>query len=68
VFVIAAGIGALGGWLGLAVSYEASVNHGLRLASGATVVLVLVALYGMAALAAAVGAARWSARRARVPA
>jgi manganese/iron transport system permease protein len=55
VFVIAAGIGALGGWLGLAVSYEASVNHGLRLASGATVVLVLVALY---AVAAALGAAR----------
>jgi manganese/iron transport system permease protein len=66
VFVIAAGIGALGGWLGLAVSYEASVNHGLRLASGATVVLVLVALYGMAAVAAAAGAGRWSARRARV--
>ena len=65
VFVLAAGIGALGGWLGLAVSYEASVNHGLRLASGATVVLVLVALY---AVAAAVGAARWSARRVRVPA
>jgi manganese/iron transport system permease protein len=68
VFVLAAGIGALGGWLGLAVSYEASVNHGLRLASGATVVLVLVALYGMAAVAAAVGAARWSARRVREPA
>lgn len=65
VFVIAAGIGALGGWLGLAVSYEASVHHGLRLASGATVVLVLVALY---AVAAALGAARWPARRVREPA
>ncbi|GLY88269.1 metal ABC transporter permease [Actinoallomurus iriomotensis] len=40
---IAAAIGALGGWAGLAVSYDASVHHGLRLASGATVVLVLVA-------------------------
>ncbi|GAA0360667.1 metal ABC transporter permease [Microbispora corallina] len=48
-------IGAAGGWLGLAASYEASVEHGLRLASGGTVVLVLVALYG---LAAAAGAAR----------
>jgi manganese/iron transport system permease protein len=47
-------IGALGGWLGLAVSYEASVHHDLRLASGGTVVLVLVVLYGVAALAGAV--------------
>ncbi|WP_345485301.1 metal ABC transporter permease, partial [Planotetraspora phitsanulokensis] len=47
-------IGALGGWLGLAASYEASVYHGLRLASGGTVVLVLVVLYGVAALAGAV--------------
>jgi manganese/iron transport system permease protein len=51
VVVLAAGIGALAGWLGLAVSYEASVGHGLRLASGATVVLVLVVLYGVAAAA-----------------
>ena len=62
IIVVAAGIGALGGWLGLAASYEASVNHGLRLASGATVVLALVALYAVAAL---VGAARSSARRGR---
>jgi manganese/iron transport system permease protein len=40
---------ALAGWLGLVASWQASVNHGLRLASGATVVLVLVALYGVAA-------------------
>jgi manganese/iron transport system permease protein len=58
--VLAAGTGALAGWLGLAVSYRASVGYGLRLASGATVVLVLVILYGVAA---AVGTAR-SARRA----
>ncbi|MFL6127747.1 MAG: metal ABC transporter permease [Mycobacteriales bacterium] len=55
VVVLAAGIGALAGWLGLAASYQASVGHGLRLASGATVVLVLVVLYGVAA---AVGTAR----------
>jgi manganese/iron transport system permease protein len=48
-------IGALGGWLGLAASYQASVYHGLRLASGATVVLALVALY---AVAFAVGSVR----------
>ncbi|MEV4455644.1 metal ABC transporter permease [Microbispora sp. NPDC004025] len=47
-------VGAAGGWLGLVVSYEASVGHGVRLASGATVVLVLVALYGLAHAAGAV--------------
>jgi manganese/iron transport system permease protein len=60
IVVLAAVIGALGGWLGLAASYEASVGHGLRLASGATVVLALVALYG---IAAAIGAVRSSVRR-----
>jgi manganese/iron transport system permease protein len=42
-------VAALAGWLGLVASWQASVAHGLRLASGATVVLVLVALYGVAA-------------------
>jgi manganese/iron transport system permease protein len=42
-------VAALAGWLGLVASWQASVNHGLRLASGATVVLVLVLLYGAAA-------------------
>jgi manganese/iron transport system permease protein len=51
---VAAAIGALGGWIGLAISWEASVNHGLRLASGGTVVLVLIACY-LAALAASAG-------------
>jgi manganese/iron transport system permease protein len=53
--LVAVGAALLAGWLGLAASWQASVNHGLRLASGATVVLVLVLLYG---LAAAVAAAR----------
>jgi manganese/iron transport system permease protein len=48
VTALAAGLGMLGGWLGLAASYEASVNHGVRLASGATIVLALVALYAVA--------------------
>jgi manganese/iron transport system permease protein len=45
-------LGALGGWLGLAASYEVSVGHGVRLASGATIVVVLVALFGLAAAVA----------------
>jgi len=41
----AAIIGAVGGWLGLVVSYEGSIHHGWRLASGGTIVLVLTALF-----------------------
>jgi manganese/iron transport system permease protein len=48
--VIAVGIGMLGGWLGLVVSYDVSVRRDVRLGSGATVVLVLVALYAVAAV------------------
>ncbi|MEW9530481.1 metal ABC transporter permease [Microbispora sp. NPDC049125] len=44
-------IGAAGGWLGLSASYEASVGYGLRLASGGTIVLVLVVMYGLASAA-----------------
>lgn len=53
---MAAAFAAVGGWLGLVVSYEGSVNHGWRLASGATVVLVLT--IGFVAIAAG----RWAAR------
>jgi manganese/iron transport system permease protein len=57
--LIAVGTALLAGWLGLVASWQASVNHGLRLASGATVVLVLVLLYGVAAgIAAAVATVR----------
>ena len=52
--LVAVGTALLAGWLGLVASWQASVNHGLRLASGATVVLVLVVLYGIAAAVAAV--------------
>jgi manganese/iron transport system permease protein len=51
--LVAVGVAMLAGWLGLVASWQASVNHGLRLASGATVVLVLVALYGLATALAA---------------
>jgi manganese/iron transport system permease protein len=47
--LVAVGTAMLAGWLGLVASWQASVNHGLRLASGATVVLVLCLLYGAAA-------------------
>ncbi|GAA4490735.1 metal ABC transporter permease [Actinoallomurus oryzae] len=52
---LAAVLGALAGWSGLAISYDASIHHGLRLASGGTVVLVLIAFYLVALAAAAVG-------------
>jgi manganese/iron transport system permease protein len=42
-------LGAAGGWLGLAVSYEVSVDQNLRLAAGATIVVVLVGLFRLAA-------------------
>jgi manganese/iron transport system permease protein len=42
---VGAALGALGGWLGLAASFEGSVHHGWRLASGATIVLALTALF-----------------------
>jgi len=45
---IAAAVGAIGGWLGLAVATEASLHHDVRLAAGATVVLVLTGLFGAA--------------------
>lgn len=52
--LVAVGTAMLAGWLGLVASWQASVNHGLRLASGATVVLVLCLLYGAAAALSAV--------------
>jgi manganese/iron transport system permease protein len=44
-FPIAAGFAAVGAWLGLVLGFQASVQAGLDLPSGATVVLVLVAGY-----------------------
>lgn len=49
---LAALLGGLGGWLGLAASFEASLGYQVRLAAGATVVLALVALYLTALLLA----------------
>jgi manganese/iron transport system permease protein len=47
-FPIAAGFAILAAWFGLALGYEASVNAGIDLPSGATVVLLLVAGYSVA--------------------
>jgi manganese/iron transport system permease protein len=43
--IVAAVIGALGAWLGLVVSYNASTDHGVRLAAGATVALSVSAIF-----------------------
>jgi manganese/iron transport system permease protein len=48
--LVAAVIAALFAWLGLAVSYEASVNHGVRIASGAAVVASFTVAFGLAGL------------------
>jgi manganese/iron transport system permease protein len=39
--VVSVGVSALCGYLGLAASYEASLHHGVRLGSGATIVIAL---------------------------
>jgi manganese/iron transport system permease protein len=59
---VAALLGALAGWAGLTISYDASLHHGLRLASGGTIVLVLTGLY-LGALAAATAGRRLRAAR-----
>jgi manganese/iron transport system permease protein len=61
---VAATFAAAGGWLGLVVSYEGSVHHGWRLASGATVVVLFTAgfavIAGLKVAAGAIG--RWRGR------
>jgi len=52
--VFGAALTGVCGWLGLATSYEASVHHNLRLASGALVVVAITAGFLVVAVAAAV--------------
>jgi len=52
--VFAMALTGFGGWLGLAASYEASVNHGLRLAPGALVVATITTGFLAVALVAGV--------------
>jgi manganese/iron transport system permease protein len=51
--VVAVVVALVCGWVGLGLSYEASVHHGVRLASGATVVLTLTAGFALLGAAAA---------------
>ena len=46
--VVSCAISVVCGFIGLVVSYDASVNHGVRLASGATIVLTLTAAFALA--------------------
>jgi manganese/iron transport system permease protein len=62
---VSAAFAAIGGWLGLAISYEGSVHHGWRLAAGATVVLLLTA--GFVAVAVGVRVASIMCRVRRSP-
>jgi manganese/iron transport system permease protein len=45
---VSVALGALGGWIGLAVSYQASIEWDLRLTAGATVVVLLVCFFVLA--------------------
>lgn len=42
-------VGAIGAWLGLVISYDASTHHDVRLAAGATIVVVLTAIFAVVA-------------------
>jgi manganese/iron transport system permease protein len=44
-YVVSAAVGALGGWLGLAATYRASIVYDVRLASGASVVAALIVVF-----------------------
>jgi manganese/iron transport system permease protein len=63
---VAVAFSAACGWLGLVLSFELSVDHGLDLASGATVVVVMTAGFLLAVLAG--GSRRLLSRRAAVTA
>jgi manganese/iron transport system permease protein len=45
VVAVATVVSIVGGWLGLAISYDASVHHDIRLAPGATITLVLTTIF-----------------------
>lgn len=52
--MVSVAVAAVCGYLGLAASYEASLNHGVRLGSGATVVVALTLAFVVTAGATAV--------------
>jgi len=47
-------VGAVGAWLGLVISYDTSIHQGWRLAPGATIVVVLTAIFAIVAMYQAV--------------
>jgi manganese/iron transport system permease protein len=53
--IVAALIGAIGGWVGLTIAWNASVEHDVRLAPGATVVVVLTAVFVVVAVVTGIG-------------
>lgn len=56
-------VGALGAWMGLVVSYDASIHHDTRLAAGATIVVALTVIFAIVAVVTS-GRARRVRRRA----
>jgi manganese/iron transport system permease protein len=50
--VLSCVVAATGGWLGLVISYDASIHHDVRLAAGATTVVVLTVAFAVVAAAA----------------
>jgi manganese/iron transport system permease protein len=58
IVAVAVTVAVASGWLGLVISYDASVHHEVRLAGGATIVVVLTAVFAVVAGARAVQAAR----------
>jgi manganese/iron transport system permease protein len=48
---VAAAVAGLLGWVGLSASYDASLNHGVRLAAGATVVVAYTLAFAVAGAA-----------------
>src|SRR5688572_27663060 len=53
--VLSCVIGAAGGWLGLVISYDASIHHDVRLAAGATTVVLLTTMFAAVAVSFALG-------------
>lgn len=56
---VSCGLAALSGWVGLALSFDLSVHHGLKLASGATVVVALTGAFLVVAAASGARQRRW---------
>ena len=51
--IVSVGAAVLAGVLGLVISYVGSVDHGVRLATGATIAVVVTAMFGLASVASA---------------